>query len=265
MPKGTRLFRFTGTLPQFPTGSYIWRPGKPLSANRIPPMSKKTEAPGQGDLDLGAVYTRTELFLDKHKKAITIGTTALLLGVGGLVAFNSFYRKPRAKDAADLAWKAQYYFEIDSLDKALDGDDEWPGFVSIAADYGDTPTGELANYYLGAIYMQKGDYEAALTHYEEADIDDDVLGTMAVGNQGDALVELGRNDEAVKLFEKAANRVKNDFTTPMYLMKAGILHQQAGNWSDADKAFKRVADEFPMSTEASQARKYAGHAEAMGG
>jgi hypothetical protein len=25
--------------------------------------------------------------------------------------------------------------------------------------------------------------------------------------------------------------VKNDFTTPMYLMKAGVLHQQAGNWT----------------------------------
>jgi TolA-binding protein len=58
---------------------------------------------------------------------------------------------------------------------------------------------------------------------------------------------------------------KNDFTTPMYLMKAGILHQQAGNWKDAAKAFNRVAKEFPTSSEAAQARKYAGHAEAMGG
>ncbi|MBK9196664.1 MAG: hypothetical protein IPO17_17110 [Flavobacteriales bacterium] len=59
--------------------------------------------------------------------------------------------------------------------------------------------------------------------------------------------------------------VKNDFTTPMFLMKAGIVHQQTGNWKDAARAFKRIADEFPTSSEASQARKYAGHAEAMGG
>jgi hypothetical protein len=41
-----------------------------------------------------------------------------------------------------------------------------------------------------------------LDHYKHADLDDDVLRVMAVGNQGDALVELGRVDEAVKLFEK---------------------------------------------------------------
>lgn len=228
-------------------------------------MSKKQEVPQQGDLDLGEVYTRTELFLEKYKKQITIGVGALIAVVGGAIAYKKFVVEPKANEAAELIWKAQYYFEIDSLDKAMNGDDQWPGFLSIAQDFGSTPSGELANYYLGAIYMQKGEFENALNSYKEADLGDDVLRTMAVGNQGDALVELGRTDEAVKQFEKAANMVKNDFTTPMYLMKAGILHQQASNWKDAARAFKRVASEFPLSSEASQARKYAGHAEAMGG
>ena len=69
----------------------------------------------------------------------------------------------------------------------------------------------------------------------------------------------------MKQFEKAASITTNDFTTPMYLMKAGILHQQAGNWDDARKAFERIVKDFPNSPETMQARKYAGHAEAMGG
>ena len=137
--------------------------------------------------------------------------------------------------------------------------------VGRSAKYGSTPSGNLAHYYLGAIYMQKGEFEAALDHYKKADLDDDVLRVMAVGNQGDALVELGRTDEAVKLFEKAAGMENNELTTPMYLMKAGILHRQAANWSAAAKAFKRVATEFPTNAEANTARKYAGQAEAMGG
>lgn len=229
-------------------------------------MSSKHTAPNEGhDLDLGEVYTRTELFLDKHKKSITVGAIGLLVVVGGVLGYKKLVAEPKAQEAAELMWKAEYYFGIDSLDKALNGDDQWPGFLSVAQDYGSTPSGELANYYIGAIYMQKGDYEAAINYYKEADLGDDVLRVMAVGGQGDALVELGRNDEAVKLFEKAAGMAKNDFTTPMYLMKAGILHEQAGNWKEAAKAFKRVADEFPTSSDASQARKFAGHAEAMGG
>lgn len=229
-------------------------------------MSTKQASPTEGkDLDIGVVYTRTEMFLETNKKAITIGAVGLLVVVAGILGYQKGIAEPRAKEAADLMWKAEYYFEIDSLDKAMNGDDQWPGFLSIAEDFGSTPSGELAHYYLGAICMQKGDYEAALSHYKEADLGDDVLRVMAVGGQGDALVELDRADEAVKLFEKAAGMAKNDFTTPMYLMKAGILHQQSGNWKGAAKAFKRVASEFPLSSDASVARKYAGYAEAMGG
>ncbi|MBK6342452.1 MAG: tetratricopeptide repeat protein [Flavobacteriales bacterium] len=229
-------------------------------------MSKKTiEAAQSQDIDLGQVYTRTELILEKNKKPITYGAIGLLVVVAAILGYKKLYAEPRATEAAELIWKAQYYFEIDSLNKALNGDDLYPGFISIASDYGDTPSGKLAHYYLGSIYMQQEQYQMALDSYKEADVDDDVLRVMAVGNQGDALVELGQSADAVKLFEKAAGMVKSDFTTPMYLMKAGILHQQAGNWKDARKAFERIAKEFPTSNEASQARKYAGLAEAMGG
>lgn len=232
-------------------------------SNKINPHQEPT--PENTDVNLGDVYTRTELFIENNKKAITIGVVGVLLVVGGLLGYKKLIAEPKAAEAAENMWKAQYYFEIDSLNKALNGDDQWPGFLTIAQEYGSTPSGKLAHYYLGAIYMQQGEYDAALEHYKKADLDDDVLRVMAVGNQGDALVELGRTDEAVKQFEKAANMVSNELITPMFLMKAGILHQQAANWSSAAKAFKRIATEFPNSQEANTARKYAGHAEAMAG
>lgn len=230
-------------------------------------MSKKTTNPtpeGQ-DVDLGEVYTRTELFLEKHKQNITIGVVGLLVVVGGILGYRKFIAEPKAKEAAEMMWKAEYYFEVDSLDLALNGDDQWPGFYSIADNYSSTPSGKLAHFYIASILMQQGDHQGAIDHYGKAKVDDDVLRTLAVGNTGDAMVELGRSAEAVKQFEKAAGMITNDFTTPMFLMKAGILHQQAGNWKAAAKAFNRIAKEFPNSAEANQARKYAGHAGAMGG
>lgn len=227
-------------------------------------MSKKENLEGQ-DVNLGEVYSRTELFLDKHKQSIVIGVVGLLVVVGGLLGYRKFIVEPNNREAAELMWKAEYYFEIDSLDRALNGDDQWPGFYAIAGDYGSTASGKLAHFYIGSILMQQADYQGAIDHYGKAKVGDDVLRTMAIGNTGDALVELGRTDEAVKQFEKAAGMMTNDFTTPLFLMKAGILHQQNANWSAAAKAFKRIAKEFPTSAEANQARKYAGHAEAMGG
>ncbi len=227
-------------------------------------MSKKENLEGQ-DVNLGEVYTRTELFLEQHKNSIVIGVVGLVVVVGGLLGYKKFIAEPKAKEASELIWKAEYYFEIDSLDRALNGDDQWPGFYTVASDYSSTPSGKLANFYIGSILMEKGDYQGAIDHYNKADVDDDVLQAMAVGNIGDAYVELGRTEEAVKQFEKAADMIENSFTTPLFLMKAGIVHQQSGNWKAAAKAFRRIASDFPTSAEANQARKYAGHAEAMGG
>ena len=229
-------------------------------------MAKQTHTGNDPkDLDIGEVYTKTELFLERNKQAVTIGVVGLLVVVGGLLGWRKFVAEPKAREAAELAWKAQYYFEIDSLDRAMMGDDMWPGFVSLADDYGSTPTGKLAHYYLGAIHMKKGEYEAAIDEYGKADVDDDVLRAMAIGGMGDAYVELGRTDEAVKQFEKAAGLADNAFTTPMFLMKAGILYKQGGDWNKAAQAFERIAKEYPSSAEANSARKYLGMAEAMAG
>jgi tetratricopeptide (TPR) repeat protein len=215
----------------------------------------------QKDLDIGEMYTRTELFFEKNKKAVSIGVTALLALVVLVIGYKKFYAEPKAKEAQEMIWKAQYYFEIDSLDLAMNGDGNYLGLLDIADRYSSTPSGELANFYLGTIMMQKGDHEAALSYYKEADLEDDVLSAMAVGNQGDALVELGRTDEALGKFEKAANMTENEFTTPMYLMKAGLIYQQKADWKNAAKVYRRVAKEYPLTPDGSVAKKNAAFAE----
>ena len=223
-----------------------------------------TKPQDQKDLDIGEVYSKTEVFVEKNKKAVTIAAVGVLVVVAGALGWKSWVNG-KQKEAMDNIWKAQYYFEIDSLDKAIDGDGNYFGFAYIADEYASTPSGALANFYLGTCYMKKGEYELAIDHYKKADVDDDILRVMAVGNTGDALVELGRTDEAVAQFEKAASMETNDFTTPMYLMKAGVLHQQTGDWKAAAKAFSRIVREFPTSQDANQAKKYMGRAEQMAG
>lgn len=230
-------------------------------------MSKKTvNNPGaEQDVDLGEVYSRTELFVEKNRKNIFIAAGALVVLVGGFLGYKKLIAEPRAAAAAEQIWKAEYWFEVDSLDLAINGNDMYPGFAEVASQYGSTPSGKLAHYYLGAIHMLRGEYDDAIANYKKADVDDDVLRAMAVGGIGDAYVELGNTAEAARQFEKAADLVRNDFTTPMYLMKAGILHHQAKDWKAAAKAFNRIVKDFPTSNEVSNARKYAGLAEGMSG
>lgn len=215
------------------------------------------------DLDIGQVYTSTELFYEKNKKAISIGITALLVVVAGFFGYKRFISEPRAQEARDLMWKAQYYFEVDSLDKAIDGDGNHYGFAYIADKYGSTSAGDLAKFYLGVCYHQKGDFETALAYYKASSPDDDVLSVMAVGNQGDVLVELGRTAEALERFVKAADMRKSDHTTPMFLMKAGVLYRQQGDWKNAAKVYGRVVKDYPTSPDNATAKKYAAEATAL--
>lgn len=212
------------------------------------------------DLNIGEIYTKSELFLEKNKTAITVAVVAVLAIVGGLLGYKKFIAEPRAKEAQEMIWKAQYYFEIDSLDKALNGDGNYLGFASVAEQYGSTSTGNLAKFYMAVIYHQQGEYETALQYYQEADLGDDVLRVMAVGNQGDVLVELGKPAEAATQFMQAADLVKSDYTTPMFLMKAGIVYQQQNDWANAAKCFGRIATDYPASPDANTAKKYAARA-----
>lgn len=222
--------------------------------------------PENKDLDIGELYTKTELFFDKNKKLVTGAVIAVLVIVGGVLGYKKYVAEPKAADAQKAIWKAQYWFEIDSLDLAINGDGgQYYGFQHVADNYGSTPSGEMANFYLGVCYQQKGEWETALNYYKEADLGDDVLRVMAVGNQGDVLTELGRTDDAISQFEKAANMVKSDYTTPMFLMKAGILYRQKNDHKNAAKCFGRIATDFPTSPDVQQAKKYAAYAESMGG
>lgn len=216
-------------------------------------MAKQQE---NTDLDLGEVYSKTELFIEKNKKPLA-GVVVALVAVIAAVVFYNNWKTGQNVEAAESMWKAEYYFQVDSLDLALNGDNNHLGFLEIADAYGSTPTGGLAKYYIGAIYMKKADFNSALQYYEEADIDDDILSVMRIGGMGDAHIELGNAAKAADLFKKAAEMRTNDFTTPMYLMKAGFAYQQLGQFKDAAAAFQRVADEFPLYGEAATAKKYA--------
>jgi tetratricopeptide (TPR) repeat protein len=173
-----------------------------------------------------------------------------------LVLYNN-YTSGLNDEAAESMWKAEYYFEVDSLDLALNGDNNYPGFLEVADNYGGTETGGLAKYYIASIYMKKGDYSAALQYFEESEVGDDILSVMRVGGMGDAQMELGNAQEAADLFERAATMNENDFTTPMYLMKAGYAYKQVGNFEKAASSFSRVAADFPLHADAAIAEKYA--------
>lgn len=220
-------------------------------------MSKKVNQSGDDStVNVAEVYSKTEKYVDDNRNTLLIIAGILVVLFAGYFAVTRLYLQPRSEEAMNLMWKAEYWFEIDSLDKALVGNESYYGFEYIADEYGNTKAGDLASYYAGVIYLKSGDYQMALNYLKNADLEDAIVGAMAKGGMGDAFVQLGNYDKAISSYKDAINHSKNSLTTPMYLKKQGLVYEDQGKFKEALANYKRIKDDFPTSTEARSIDSY---------
>jgi len=220
-------------------------------------------------LDAGA--SKTEAWVEKNQKYILGLVITAAVVVLGYLAYNQFIMKPKQEEAMNEMYQATYYYEQaltaadgDSLyNWALNGQGNHYGFLEIADKYSGTDAANLANYYAGVSYLNTNRYSEAINYLDSFKSDDANVAPVAKGAIGDAFVQLGQNDEALKYYEEAANMVTNEFTTPRFLLKAGITAMNLGQASKAVQHFQGIIDNYPKAAEANQAKVYVGKAESM--
>lgn len=206
---------------------------------------------------------KTEKYIEENKKSLGIIVGAVLVLVIGYLAYIKFIVEPAEDKARGQMFMAEVYFEQDSLKKAMDGDGNYPGFKQIIEDYGSTKSGNLARYYMGMIYLKTGKFQESIDMLNTYDGEDEITPTLTIGAIGDAYLELGKKEDAVKQYMKAASENKNNFTSPIYLMKAGKTFELMGKYSDALQAYEQVKRDYPNTMEGSESAKYIARAKAM--
>ena len=65
---------------------------------------------------------------------------------------------------------------------------------------------------------------------------------------GDAYMELDNVAEAAASYVKAAAN-DNTFTSPFYLLRAGMAYEMAGDYAKAIAAYNRIKADYPNSNE----------------
>jgi tetratricopeptide (TPR) repeat protein len=214
------------------------------------------EVSGDKFESIESALTKTERYIEENQKSLTIIFGAIIVAVGIYFAFTKWYLKPLEEEAQKQMFIAERFFEKDSFNVALNGSGSYPGFLSIIDDYGFTKSANLAHYYAGICYKNMGKYSEAIENLKKFDSNDHMLSNIALGSIGDCYSELGDSDEAVKYYKRAAKNVKNDFTSPIYLMRAGILMEQKGNFKGALEVYETLQKEFSKTYEAQQIEKY---------
>lgn len=204
---------------------------------------------------LAQELTKWEQWLENNKKPVIGVVVVIALAIAGIFGYR-YYIAYQNTEAQNEMFQAIYYFEQDSVVQALRGDGANLGFIQIEQDYAGTPAANLAKFYIGAGYLQLGEYESALLYLEEFSANDLLVQSKAYSLRGDAHMELGEYAEAAELYERAAGFQPTDQFSPYYLMKAGLAHEQAGNNEEAASAYRQVIDEYPNSDIVPQAKKY---------
>jgi tetratricopeptide (TPR) repeat protein len=200
--------------------------------------------------------SKTEQYIEENQKSLTIIVIAIAVIVGGYLGYKKLYLAPTEIEAQKQMFVAEQYFEKDSFNLALQGDGSNLGFLDIIDNYGITKSANLAHYYAGISYLHLGQYDNAIEYLKKFDVNDKLISSVALGAIGDAYVQLGNLDEGTDFYIKAADNNKNDFTSAIYLMKAGLVYEKQGNYNKALEVYQKIKKDYPQSDEARDIGKY---------
>lgn len=219
-------------------------------------MAKKKVDQADNLQELESALTKTEQFIEDNQKIISYLVGGIIVVVAAYLGFNKFYIQPKEDEALSQMFMAESYFEKDSFDLAINGDGNYLGFLDIIDDYGITKSANLAKYYTGISYLHMGEYEDAIDYLNQFKTKDLLLAPVAEGAKGDAYLELGEEDKALKQYKKASVATDNELTTPLYLMKAAKLLESMDELEEALKIYEDVKAKYPESSEGSNADRY---------
>jgi TolA-binding protein len=203
-----------------------------------------------------------EDFLKSNSKILAGVLAVAVVLIGGILFFQYNTQQQNEKAQAEM-FQAVYFFEQDSVDFALNGDGINKGFLNIIESYPRTDAANLSHFYTGSIYLSQKKFEDALTHLQEFSSDDYLVQAKAYSLVGDANLELGKTEEAIAQYTKAARTNENKFMSPKYLAKLAVAQEEAGKIEEAIKTYTEIEEKYYESFEFAAARKHKARLEGL--
>ncbi|MBK0377827.1 tetratricopeptide repeat protein [Mucilaginibacter segetis] len=207
-------------------------------------------------------FEKSGSFVQENQKSLLFIAGAIVLMVIIYIAYLKLYLAPREVTAANQMYVAQNFWEQKDWDKAIKGDAGYPGFEKIISEYSNTKVANLAYFYLGTAYLNKGEYRKAIDNLNNYRGDDAMVAAEAFGCAGDAYVELKDYDKAETYFKKAIDKANNKFLSPLYLKKLGLVYEAKNDNKDAAETYKKIKTDYPQSAEAQNIEEYIARSEA---
>ncbi len=200
---------------------------------------------------------KTPEFILAHKNTITAVLSAIALVVGSIFLYKYYVNQQNIAAQSQL-FPAIFLFEKGSLEQALlgDGGNFTDGLLAISDEYSTTDAANLANFYIGAIYLKQANYEEAISYLKKFSGDDYLIQGRVYSLIADAYLEQENIQEAVNYYKKAIAYKPNEQFTPDYLIKLALAYEMTENYQEAINTYDKVVNEYNASPQVNKAKKF---------
>jgi len=191
--------------------------------------------------------SKAEQFVEDNRKILFSIIGFLLLVFISYYSYNNIYIKPLNEKAQKQLFVAERYFEKDSFELALNGNEDFLGLEDIIEKFSKTKSGSLARYYAGVSYLRTQNYTDAIKHFENFNTQDKLLLSIANSAIGDCFSELNQPKEAIQYYNKSISIHQNNVITPVLLMKCARLYESENNFNKAMDCYNKIKNNYPDS------------------
>lgn len=195
--------------------------------------------------------SKGEKFFLENGKTLCYAVIAVLVVVLGYVAYQR-YSESKNEDAlnSETLMEAQFNFESQQYEAALEG------FEAHISEFGSTKAGNMSKAYAGLCQKALGNYAEAIDYLKDYSGSDRVIAPAMLSALGDCQVSVDDFAAAAKSFEKAASLSSSQEFSPLYLKKAGLAYEKAGDNAKALKVYQTIKSDYADSEIASSIEKY---------
>lgn len=203
--------------------------------------------------EVDVAMSKSEKFLadTNNQKNILLACVAIVLVVAAVWGWN-MYSDSKNTDAQDAIWESELLFDQAQYQQALEG------FEAVIDEYGSTKAGNMAKAYAGLCQKNLGNYSEAIELLKDFSGNDNVVAPAILCALGDCYVNMENadNKKAAETFEKAAKAADNAQYTPLYLKKAGLAYEAAGDNAAALKVYEAIKNNWAETATAQPIDKY---------
>ena len=130
-------------------------------------------------------------------------------------------------------------------------------FRDVIAQYPSSTAAKGARYHIASLLLSMNRMPDAEAAFREAIAEGDSTVYASVSQLGlaESLIGQGKHDEGIRILNDLAGNRDGDLPIDGVLMRLGNASLKAGKAQEARAFFRRVADEFPQSRYAAEARQ----------